>query len=243
MIDTKNNASPGWYGFEYVGKSAEISIWENENYIPIGFIYDKYITLEKYEKTDKEYRDRLLLQGILLSDSQIEKYSEILTEYTASNIYLNSDMEAACDARREKTVNNFEYDSRGFKCDINLESKNLVFFSIPYEDGWTAYVNGKQVEIERVNVGFMAVLCEAGENNIEFKFMPVGLKTGVLLSGISIVIFAVYLIVFAVINKKKEPYELVYSKPAVIEKEESLTGCVNEIMKEIDVQKEENSDD
>ncbi|MBR2327814.1 MAG: YfhO family protein [Clostridia bacterium] len=247
MIDTKNTENPDWYGFEYVATSANISIWENKNYIPIGFTYDKYITYEQYNKVSEDYRDRLLLHGILLSDSQIEKYSNIYTNYTENNIYVNSSMEEACDARRENTVKNFEYGSKGFSGSITLEKETLVFFSVPYEDGWTAYVNGKEVDIERVNVGFMAVLCGEGENRIEFKFMPVGLRLGSAVTAVSILLFVVYLTVFALVEHKRKKREgFVKTVPAVINENDEyskLRDKVDAIIGEIESEESEEDHD
>ena len=239
MIDTKNDRSPDWTGFEYVGQSADISIWENKNYIPIGFIYDSYMTLEQYNDVAAEKRDRLFLQAILLSEKQIEKYGDIYTNYTDNDVYTDSAMEAACKARRETTVKDFAYDSKGFSCNIDLKEKTLVFFTVPYEDGWTAYVNGKQVEIERVNVGFMAVLCEAGHSEIEFKFMPVGFRSGLMITAVSIFLFIVYLSVFAIIGaakKKRAGNEIVTAEPTVMgefKNDEELDRRIDSIIGDI----------
>lgn len=39
-------AMPGW---KYYDRQSDFEIWENENYIPMGFCYDSYITDEEYE--------------------------------------------------------------------------------------------------------------------------------------------------------------------------------------------------
>jgi hypothetical protein len=70
-----------------------------------------------------------------------------------------------------------------------------VFYSIPYEEGWSATVNGKPAEIEKVNIGFMAVKVPAGENNVvRFDYETPGLKLGVIVSIISVLLFACYLL-------------------------------------------------
>ena len=76
-----------------------------------------------------------------------------------------------------------------------MESENLVFFSIPYESGWKAYVNGKEVKIEKVNVGFMAVLAPEGDCEITFVYTTPGLYSGCIISGIAIIIAAIYIII------------------------------------------------
>lgn len=46
---------------------------------------------------------------------------------------------------------------------------------------------------KKVDVGFMAVLCQPGENKIEFRYMTPGLKEGLIASGVSFAIAAVFI--------------------------------------------------
>ena len=51
-----------------------------------------------------------------------------------------------------------------------------MFFSVPYDDGFTAYVDGQETEILRVDEGLMAVLCPAGTVTIDFVYQPDGIR-------------------------------------------------------------------
>jgi hypothetical protein len=62
-----------------------------------------------------------------------------------------------------------------------------------------------EVEIEKVNVGFMAVLAKAGNNTIEFKYQTPGLKNGIIISIISLFLFAAYMVISHLVSKNKEP--------------------------------------
>lgn len=53
-------------------------------------------------------------------------------------------------------------------------------FSVPYEEGWSATVNGKPAEVEKVSVGFMAVKVPAGTSQIRFNYRTPGLTLGIL---------------------------------------------------------------
>ena len=75
----------------------------------------------------------------------------------------------------------------------------MVLFSVPYDLGWSAYVNGEKKDVLRVTYGFMAVECESGYNEIEFRYETPGLKVGALVTLGGIVLLTVYL----VISKKK----------------------------------------
>ena len=48
----------------------------------------------------------------------------------------------------------------------------MVFFSIPYDFGWKATVNGVSKPVERVNYGFAGILLEPGSHKIELKYEP-----------------------------------------------------------------------
>lgn len=64
----------------------------------------------------------------------------------------------------------------GFHAEITLAQPELVFFSVPYDDGFTAYINGADTPILKVDNGLMAVLCPAGENKIDFAYQPAGIR-------------------------------------------------------------------
>ena len=41
----------------------------------------------------------------------------------------------------------------------------------------------------------MAIKIDKGKNNIEFKYFPVGLKLGIIMSSISLITFIIYVII------------------------------------------------
>lgn len=85
-----------------------------------------------------------------------------------------------------------------------------MFFSVPYDDGWTATVNGEPVEVEQVNVGFMAVKAPAGENVIRFEYHTPGLTEGSVISGVALIGFAGYVLA-VYLYRKKHPQNRVRS--------------------------------
>lgn len=204
LFDDRRTASIDYPGYVEYGIQNGFKIWENTNYIPFGFTYDGYIDQETFDKTYQSSKDHMLLKAILLSDEQIEKYSDIISERLDYRLYDYSVEQLAkdCAERRKHTVENFYRDNRGFGGNINLPAPNLVFFSVPYEEGWSATVNGKPVEVEKVNVGFMAIRCEAGENEIRFNYMTPGLIKGVIISISALAISIAYILYFRQKNKK-----------------------------------------
>lgn len=203
LFDPKNQDDIYTTGWVKLGIQNNFTVWENTNYIPLGFTYENYVTKTNFESVDKNSREKLLINAILLDDEQINQYSSVLTPIDSGSIHYFSDeeMAAACEKRRNTSVADFKRDKTGFEASIRLEKDNLVFFSVPYEKGWTATVNGQPAKIEKVNNGFMAVLCKAGEvNKIRFNYFTPGLKIGLLITIIS---FAVYILYYFFFMKQK----------------------------------------
>lgn len=65
---------------------------------------------------------------------------------------------------------------------LTLSARQLVFFSIPYDKGWTITANGEKQEIILSEGGFMSILLEPGTYRIELDFFPTGLKAGAAVS-------------------------------------------------------------
>jgi uncharacterized membrane protein YfhO len=65
-----------------------------------------------------------------------------------------------------------------------------VFFSIPFDRGWSARVDGKDATLLRLNVGFMGLVLEPGTHTIALEFEPQYLAAGTGISLISMLAFA-----------------------------------------------------
>ncbi len=118
-----------------------------------------------------------------------------------------SDEEMAKDAARlAKTgADSFKFSNGSFTAKVTRDKKALVFFSVPYDKGWTAEVNGKTVKPEKVNVGFMAVPVDKGTSTITFTYHTPGLNIGLIVSGGALIIFIIYLAAAkAVISHREE---------------------------------------
>ncbi len=213
FIDTETKETE-MQGYTYLDTQSGFYVYENDNFVPYGFSYKYYMSEDFCESYSGKNRANLMLKAILLTDEQIEKYGHLLTDFNGfsrnpadddegRSLYFSyEDMVYDCDKLRETSAIYFETDKRGFSATVKREKENLVFFSIPYDEGWTATVNGEACEIEKVNVGFMAVKVPAGTSEIRFEFTTPGLKIGLLTTAFSCLIFLVYMLAFLVYRKK-----------------------------------------
>ena len=210
---------PCW---SFVGKYNNFNVYENDNYIPMGFMYDSFVTEEEFERVEEWDRTEAILYSMVLSREQMEKYSKItgydkkaysvlygkkpkkfesiVDDYTyGEKIYTET-----CKKRKITSCSLFEYTKKGFKAEYqNDGEENLIFFSVPYSEGFSATVNGKAVDVEKVNYGFMAVKIPAESFcDIEFTYQTPGLSTGIKISLIAFLAFVIYMTVIIIFRLK-----------------------------------------
>lgn len=67
-----------------------------------------------------------------------------------------------------------------------------LLFTLPYDKGWTASLNGQKLAIKATQKGFMRVEVPKGEGTVYLTFLPQGLKEGSLSSLAGISLFTLY---------------------------------------------------
>lgn len=191
-------------GYRFYGRQLGYNVYENENFIPMGFTYDKYITRSQLEKLAENERSMAMMSSIVLEDDDAYNFLDILMQDTSpSHVYNYDTFTEAVNERRKSCADSFEVTKTGFESTITLERENLVFFSVPYDEGWSATVNGEPVEVTKVNVGFVGVRAPKGECEIVFTYHTPGLKMGLYISGGALLIAVIYLLIFNRVSKKK----------------------------------------
>ena len=78
----------------------------------------------------------------------------------------------------------------------------MVYFSTPKTPGWSATVDGEEVDIYSANTAFMAVKVDAGEHDIELKFVSPGLIEGLTTSAAGIAAFFAILLCWQIRKRK-----------------------------------------
>lgn len=88
---------------------------------------------------------------------------------------------------KEHVLEDIEVGNNSVTGSISVDKPEMLFLSIPFEKGWTAYVNGEETELLQANTMYMALPLEAGESKIELRYRTPGLTTGLKLTFIGIV--------------------------------------------------------
>ncbi|MBQ8966449.1 YfhO family protein [Ruminococcus sp.] len=182
-------------GFTYIDTMNGFNVYENKNYIPMGYAYDYYTTDAVIKDAEELERSMMLTKAMVIDDNQAATYSDYLSYCDFSEDDLDYDEYAAnCAERKADSCYYFRHDTNSFTGKIKLDRPKMVYFSVPYEKGWSATVNGVETKVEKVNYGMMALPVPAGDSEIVFTYSAEGQTKGIALTIFGVVAFAAYMV-------------------------------------------------
>jgi uncharacterized membrane protein YfhO len=212
---TGEDGTPVMPGWSYYATQNGCDIYRNDYFVPMGFAYDSYVTRTEYNGLAEEDRNLLLLKAVVLEDADVGKNAKGLSHLDVNGQdYSQEAYFSNCAARAAEACASFTTDSGGFSATFSSDKSSLVFFSVPWEGGWSAEVDGKPAEIVKVNVGFMAVRVPAGTSKIRFYYKTPGLVVGAVATAGGILLFVFYYFVTRRYDrgqkKKRKIYRVVH---------------------------------
>ena len=191
--------------FEKIDEQDGFTIYENKAFVPMGYSYDYFITSQKYRSLGSSYRDNTLLKACVLDDEQVKEYNDLMTYLPddIANAYSYEDYEADAKALAETCVDDFTPVANGFIAHSSYDTERFVVFTVPFESGWSATINGEEAKIEKVNGGVMGIRVPKGECEIKFDYVTPGLKAGAVITVATALLLIAYYIVLKKVYKYK----------------------------------------
>jgi len=102
------------------------------------------------------------------------------------------------EALRAEPLENIEWGVDRLTGTLDISKDKVLCVSVPYSKGWSAFVDGKKVEILRGNYMFMAIPLKSGHHEIELRYCSPGIKLGALVS-----LGSIFLLVVLILNNCK----------------------------------------
>lgn len=87
----------------------------------------------------------------------------------------------------ENTLKNVVFKDNYISGTINADTDKFLLLSIPYTNGFKAYIDQKEVEVFNANVAYLGIKVPSGEHLIELKYETPYLKEGAIMSCIGII--------------------------------------------------------
>ncbi|MGL5260684.1 MAG: YfhO family protein [Lachnospiraceae bacterium] len=184
---------------------AAVEITETGYYY--GFSSNSKITKIQADCNGESMEFKNLKNSYILNFGYLEKGS-VLTISNEENLALSFQTYRLNDselANLTTTLNNqalsmTKFTSTSLEGEITLTKQGTFILSLPYEAGWTLYVDGVKTEIALFEDMMISTPLSQGTHTISLSYYPKGLTLGICLSLSSIVIF-LFLTIYA--SKKK----------------------------------------
>lgn len=152
----------------------------------------------KYYNNNKSF-DYVISSNDIINELNIEFYKGIydisdIEIYAVDNTFFDRNNATPLEIDFAKTKGDNIYGS------INLKKAGYFIFTIPYDKGYTIYVDNKEVEIEKVSGGFIGFKIDEGYHDIHLTFEAPYARIGRIISLFGIVI----LIILNIYERKKD---------------------------------------
>ena len=131
---------------------------------------------------------------------------EIMRGYCANMAFAyadNAQLEAYADLLNSRDIDFNVVHENDLTGSFTAEEGQRVLFTIPWDEGWSCFIDGEPVAIDKTWNLFMSVEVPAGHHTYEMKFFPARMNYGLMLSGAAAVGTIALMIVWKAQKKKK----------------------------------------
>ena len=196
----KNEDDPAWISYD-VSMPADGEVYM---YLPTDYERETQLYVDgqyrsnyfKYENYSIEYIGRysegdtfnvrldLMENAVYFKSVQFYYISpDSLARFDEEMQTMNADTAVTRDSGTYLTIN------------VNAHEDRALFTTIPYEEGWTAFIDGEEAEIKTcLDDALICLEVPEGQHTIVLSFFPAGLKAGLIISAGGLMMFVIMLL-------------------------------------------------
>ena len=178
------------------------------------------------DRTHRVYRPQ---ENVAISLYSRDQLDDVTLRFTADNSYRLKDVSIyvldkdyyveRIKELKKNALEDVEYTNNTVKGSLSLQNDQMMLFSIPYDAGWKAQVDQKDVPVYSLSNGFVGVPVKKGTHAIELNYVSPWFYQGLGISIISLLLFIGYFIRGKMRRKVHEGHsEVVSSKESRLKK-------------------------
>jgi uncharacterized membrane protein YfhO len=175
-----------------IGNFNDVTVLKSKYALPMGVAYDAYMLQSDFSRLDSEHKQIALLKSIIIPDglsSELSTMTRVLGSDLPTGTYSVNELAKDTDKLKSNGFHLNIFSNNRIDGEIITPIKQLVFFSFPFDNGWSAEVNGNDATILMVDGGLSAVLVGPGTNAITLHYSPPFVKKGLYLTLLGLLIF------------------------------------------------------
>ena len=160
---------------------------------------------KQYSKTSHRY---LIELGECKAGDEIHILNSNMESIEFQVYQLNEKVvQQAFDTLNAQTMQLTDMTDRKIEGKIQVQNAGRLILSVPADEGWTLYVDGKETEIEPLADALVGVHLEKGSYTIKLCYTTPGLKLGAGISLGAVILFLISACVRTGISRKRELHE------------------------------------
>ena len=160
---------------------------------------------KQYSKTSHRY---LIELGECKAGDEIHILNSNMESIEFQVYQLNEKVvQQAFDTLNAQTMQLTDMTDRKIEGKIQVQNAGRLILSVPADEGWTLYVDGKETEIEPLADALAGVHLEKGSYTIKLCYTTPGLKVGAGISLGAVILFLISACVRTGISRKRELHE------------------------------------
>lgn len=191
---TINIAEDGYYYADYVSCTSDtLTVNRSDGWT------------KQYSKTSHRY---LIELGECKAGDEIHILNSNMESIEFQVYQLNEKVvQQAFDTLNAQTMQLTDMTDRKIEGKIQVQNAGRLILSVPADEGWTLYVDGKETEIEPLADALVGVHLEKGSYTIKLCYTTPGLKVGAGISLGAVILFLISACVRTGISRKRELHE------------------------------------
>ena len=179
----------------------------NDKYISASFVTDKsgyyntcvlfedfaYITIFVNDKAVRKEGSKISIQ--INSDNTLRKTTgDIIVLDLHMGITDKNAYDRFINALKSNQMETKFIKSNHFTANVDLSNGQVLFTSIPFDEGWHIYENDKELEKQKFADTFILLDIGEGHHELEFKYIPKGFYLSIIVTFTSLVFFILLII-------------------------------------------------
>ncbi len=176
------------------GEGKSMTFIPAESGVYYAYVTDKKITDVSVMTANKTKNYEHVDRGYLLSLGFCPAGQEVVLSTTQTDVTMQASiyrvsqkgLSAICEELGRYPWSVTEWTDTSLKGTVDAGGGGYLFTTIPYDEGWTATVDGEEVLMSRMLDAFLAVPVGVGTHTIELHYFPRGLKAGAIITTLAL---------------------------------------------------------
>ena len=179
-------------GFKPIKEIAAATVYQNSNFLPLGYTYHQYIPLSIFGSLSVNQKELVLQKAIVVEEPIDPEIKSKLKEFDLNNLSKNYTADSYSHDIAILNQNTFDithFSQNHIDGTIRLDTPKILFFTIPYDKGWSAVMDNKKIKPYLSNIGFTGFLLEPGYHNIKLSYVPPYFSVSLIVSVLGLLLY------------------------------------------------------